>query len=186
MEDEQQKTRFEALSAGSDIRISAAKREKMRIQNQPTSRVLRAFQDYVDIGEGRSLKKLHEMYVELDKIHGEGTAPTVSLYTLEYWHRKWNWAVQIKLDAMQLADASRKAKQDRVHDAADRQLQAAQILQRIALSRLSELARLEKISDELSPTEARRMLAEGAKLERDLLGGKDVFNPDDGDEITYE
>lgn len=162
------------------------------IQRTPSSRVLRAYQDYFDLGETRSFPKLIELYKEMEHLHGEGAAPTTSLATLSRWSAKWNWQLQIRIDSGHLYNQRRNARIEAMKAVGERQSQASRVLQQIALKRLQNLVtptgELSDEGKELSPSEARRMLLDGAKLEREILGGavKEISSELDENEISYE
>jgi hypothetical protein len=162
------------------------------IQRTPSSRVLRAYQDYFDMGETRSFPKLIEQYKEMNRLHGEGAAPTTSLSTLGRWSAKWNWQLQLRIDSGHLYNQRRNARMEAIKSVGERQSQASRILQQIALKRLQNLVtptgELSDEGKELSPAEARRMLLEGAKLEREILGGavKEISSEFGEKEISYE
>jgi hypothetical protein len=162
------------------------------IQRTPSSRVLRAYQDFFDLGETRTLPQLREMYVEMERLHGPGAAPTTSLSTLSRWSQKWNWQLQIRIDSGHLYNQRRSQRMEAMKAVGERQSQASRILQQIALKRLQSLVtpsgELSEEGKELSPSEARRMLLEGAKLEREIIGGKiqEISSEINENEITYE
>lgn len=162
------------------------------IQRTPSSRILRAYQDYFDLGENRTLEKLRDQYVEMNRIHGDGAAPTVSLASLQRWSARWNWQLQLRIDSGHLYNQRRNARMEAMKSVGERQSQASRVLQQIALKRLQNLVTATgELSEEgkaLSPSEARRMLLEGAKLEREILGGaaKEISADFGENELSYE
>lgn len=180
----------EGVLRAEEMVIDVTPKEKRIVRRTPTTRVIRAYQDYFDLGEGRSLKKLHEMYVQMDEIHGEGTAPTTSYGTLMQWSNKWQWQLQIRIDSGQIYQQRKQKRFDAVEAINERQSQASRILQNIAMRRLQKLVNekgeLTEEGMEISPSEARRMLLEGAKLERQLATEEEISAEFSGDELTYE
>jgi hypothetical protein len=162
------------------------------IQRTPSSRVLRAYQDFFDLGETRTLPALREMYVEMERLYGPGAAPTTSLSTLRRWSTKWNWQLQIRIDSGHLYNQRRNQRMEAMKSVGERQSQASRILQQISLKRLQSLVtptgELSDEGKELSPAEARRMLLEGARLEREIIGGKlqELSSEINENEIRYE
>jgi hypothetical protein len=162
------------------------------IQRTPSSRVLRAYQDYFDLGETRSLPKLIEQYKEMERLHGDGAAPTTSFRTLSSWAQKWNWQLQLRIDSGHLYNQRRHARMEAMKSVSERQSQASRVLQQIALKRLQNLVtatgELSEEGKEIAPSEARRMLLDGAKLERELIGGaaRELSSDADENEISYE
>jgi hypothetical protein len=159
-----QERRIEALPEGvmraEEVNI-VPRASNTIIQRTPSSRVLRAYQDYFDMGETRS-------------------------------SAKWNWQLQLRIDSGHLYNQRRNARMEAIKSVGERQSQASRILQQIALKRLQNLVtptgELSDEGKELSPAEARRMLLEGAKLEREILGGavKEISSEFGEKEISYE
>lgn len=54
-------------------------------------RARRAFEDYWNMGSGRSLAKLAALYRERRVSAGEARVPTTRVETLEHWSRAFNW-----------------------------------------------------------------------------------------------
>lgn len=159
------------------------------VQATPSARVLRAYQDYFELGAGRNLVKLADAYIAMEEEYGQGTAPTTSLGTLRAWSARWNWSLQCKLDEREIYHERREARLDSARAMAERQAQSSRILQQLGMKKLSTLVdksgELTAEGQSMSPAEARRMLLEGAKLERDLFGGSELTSSVD-DEISYE
>lgn len=144
-----------------------------RASRLPSWRVLTAYQDFLDMGSGRSLVKLHERYLEMEKDKTGIQPPTTSLGTLRHWSQYYQWELQTKVDEGMLIQARREARRDTVKTIVERQTRAAKILQNVGMSRLQKL--IEDIAkgslDDVTVSEARKFITEGARLERELYGG---------------
>lgn len=108
-----------------------------------------AFLQYRDAGAGRSTAAV-AVYLDM------------SLNVIDRWAGRWRWSDRAEAwDRQQTAGAAALfAKADK--EMAERQVQEAKLLQQKALQRLRDLN-----PAELSPTDAARILTEGARLERE-------------------
>lgn len=193
-EGEQQPVTIEAAfteTALKPIERGLPEQNTKEIFQAANTQVLRAYQDYFNMGAGRKLVLLQKVYEDMDKKYGAGTAPTTKYTTLLYWSKRYHWDVQARIDEADLYQERIAARKESARQLADRQSRASQLLQQIGALKLRDMINSDGLTAEgksISVGEARRMLLEGAKLERDLFGGERALDSgfDDGEEITYE
>ena len=138
-------------------------------------RQLDAFNIYVALGPGRSLRRLHEALLAEDW--------SVSLRTLETWSATFGW--QARLDRIESSAFGRSVKShtESYSELADKLVSIGLLLQQRGIDRLLGLE-----DEEITPMIALRMIAKGLELEIDG-GNKSGENDDEkptGDERIEE
>jgi len=69
-----------------------------------TNNAKRAFEDYLAMGDGRSLRKLQEHYRQRNQEGTKSRSPTVRMSTLREWSMRHHWQARIaEIDAQQVA-----------------------------------------------------------------------------------
>ena len=70
-----------------------------------TPRARQAFTDYLDLGPGRSLEKLHTLYQARGQTVGKAGVPTLRLNTLQTWSSAFGWQARLE----EIAEAEQAA-----------------------------------------------------------------------------
>ena len=75
-----------------------------------TNKAYAAFLDYINMGAGRSLRKLHEEYLR----QTVGKPPTKTIFTLEEWSSAHKWQDRLTQYLMELQTRQQKKQQERL------------------------------------------------------------------------
>lgn len=159
--------------------------EEARLAAIPTEKVMTAYQDYFDMGPSRSLAELARRYRKTAEEYGAATVPCVSVNTLAKWKKMYDWELQIRADSMDLYETRMQARKENAIKMVERQSGYSRVIQQMGFnflrSMLDENGNLTPAGSALfTPSEARRFILDGAKLEKDLYGQeKQVINDDD-------
>ena len=125
-----------------------------------TSRAKQGFEDYYALGATRSLEKLHQKYTD-----DTPNPPTGSMDTLKLWSNSFRWQDRLREREQRISRETEIKLVDRITEMRVRQAEVGEKLQQKGLQRLQEL-----VGEEITPSEARAMVIEGAKLERIARG----------------
>ena len=130
------------------------------MDKKETSRARQGFEDYYALGANRSIEKLHRHYIAITS-----DSPTRSIDTLRYWCQTFTWVQRVRDREIQIAQRTETKLVDEIADMRVRHAKAGQEVMDKGLERLQQLQ-----DEDISPSEARAMVIEGAKLERAARG----------------
>lgn len=155
----------------------------------PSMRILRAYQDYFDLGSSRTIAELCRRYRKTAELYGRQSVPTISAPVLYRWKKAYDWEIQARADELDLYEQSRATRKEGARKMVERQTGYARVAQTIGYNFLRALLDehgnlTEEGKRHLTPSEARRLILDGSKLEMDLFGGgKELI--EDEEEISY-
>lgn len=108
-------------------------------QTEPP-RARQAFEDYVAMGEGRSLDRLWKAYRERQEIGSEAATPTRRFRTLADWSTRYRWQERLANRERELAEAAWAKQKGALVQRRVKQLDALRRMSDRFLERIDELA----------------------------------------------
>jgi hypothetical protein len=126
------------------------------------AKAYRAFCIYRDLGRGRSLDQASRVYHQTSRATDVAPArrPRAS-GTIRSWAARWQWGARARAWDEEQSRIYEEVRITQVMEMAERQANAAMLLQQKAVERLCQLP-----AEELTPREALNCLMQAAKLER--------------------
>ena len=169
-----------------------------------------ALRDYAHMGAGRSLRKLHELYIKRASSNplADSMAPTTRIATLNTWSFRFDWPARAdRFDALAALDAE-AAWRKRREEEREEEWQAARTLfrrarnmlefplvveveqedgtkiERLTNWRMADAARFVDLAAKLARLAARMTDDQNSDLTQDSAGRVAIYLPDNGRDIT--
>lgn len=157
-----------------DVGLVVSEDGDFRIPKAVPNKVLKAYEDYFHMGANRSLSRLAQNYRDLAEQNGKHTVPCLSFVTLSKWAKKYSWELQVRHDELALREQVRSSRKDDAKELVTRTMRNLKIIESIGMKAMREFIDengnlTERGKKELSPTEARRLVVDAAKMQHTMF-----------------
>lgn len=130
-----------------------------------SGRANRALRDYVFLGAGRTLRALHNRYLEQAREEGAKQVPTASMDTLKRWSGQYRWSHRARAYDRAVHQEEESQWQDRWRDTRKEQWEMAQLM----LQRGRDI--LERaLEGPVRMSDAVRLIEAGLRLAHEAVG----------------
>lgn len=145
----------------------------LQIREGETAKSYRAFMDYCNMGAGRSLAKMVQVYQQQNVGNSSASRPpTLRLRTLEDWSSQFSWKARLRVYENLRARAERKAELTNIKEMNTRHVNFALTMLNLAATQLQAFSLDRNLA--LTVGEVRNLIVEAVRIEREARGAHAV------------
>lgn len=145
----------------------------LQIREGETAKSYRAFMDYCNMGAGRSLAKMVQVYQQQNVGNSSASRPpTLRLRTLEDWSSQFSWKARLRVYENLRARAERKAELANIKEMNTRHVNFALTMLNLAATQLQAFSLDRNLA--LTVGEVRNLIVEAVRIEREARGAHAV------------